>query len=191
MSLCDTTDHSLSLPTIAHTCDVIGRFMTISSDEQICYSMFIMAQHTLRPCFEVRSEFENPFSARRPGISTHDMARCKTPHTSIEWFVHPIIDCIYSITKGGVWRLNVEFTNISCFSGDGPVWMSQRMVLIYVVKEQILCQLERSARQTLRLCRDNCTRAGKSFLNWLRRLHLRYNMNLTRATQTLWEGDVF
>jgi hypothetical protein len=44
MPLCDTMEHSLSLPTIsiqfsnktiAWTCDVIDRSLTISSDEQI------------------------------------------------------------------------------------------------------------------------------------------------------------
>jgi hypothetical protein len=55
MPLCDTTDHRLSLPTIgiqfssktiARTCDVIGRSVTISSSEQICDQMFEMAEHS-------------------------------------------------------------------------------------------------------------------------------------------------
>jgi hypothetical protein len=49
MPLCDATDHSLSLPTVAWTCDAINRYVTISSYEQICDSMFIMAQHNHCP----------------------------------------------------------------------------------------------------------------------------------------------
>jgi hypothetical protein len=33
MPLCDPTDHSLSLPTIVRTCDVIDHSVAISSDE--------------------------------------------------------------------------------------------------------------------------------------------------------------
>jgi hypothetical protein len=44
MTLWDTTDHSLSLLTIARTCDVIDCSVTISFYEKICNSMFIMAQ---------------------------------------------------------------------------------------------------------------------------------------------------
>jgi hypothetical protein len=43
MLLCNTTDSSLSLPTIARTYDMIDRSMTISSSRHICDSMFIMA----------------------------------------------------------------------------------------------------------------------------------------------------
>jgi hypothetical protein len=55
MPWCDTTDHSLSLPTIgirfSHRTislayDVIDCFVTISSYEQVCDSMVIMAQDT-------------------------------------------------------------------------------------------------------------------------------------------------
>jgi hypothetical protein len=54
MSLCDTMDHSLALPTkgiqfsnktIARTYDVIDRSVTISFYEHISDSMFIMVQH--------------------------------------------------------------------------------------------------------------------------------------------------
>jgi hypothetical protein len=52
-----TTDRSLSLPTIgiqvsktiASICDVTGRSVRISSDEQICDSTFIIAQHIMDP----------------------------------------------------------------------------------------------------------------------------------------------
>jgi hypothetical protein len=56
LPLCDVKDHSLSLPTISiqfskaitRTCDMIDRSLAISSSEQICDSMFVMAQHTRR-----------------------------------------------------------------------------------------------------------------------------------------------
>jgi hypothetical protein len=57
MQLCDTVDHSLSLPTtgirfsnkaIAQTRHVIDCSVTTSSYKQICGSMFIMVQHTRR-----------------------------------------------------------------------------------------------------------------------------------------------
>jgi hypothetical protein len=57
VSMCDTMDHSLLLPTIgirfsnkaiARTRDVIDCSVMTSSYEQICDSMFIMSQHTRR-----------------------------------------------------------------------------------------------------------------------------------------------
>jgi hypothetical protein len=45
MPLCNTTDESLSLPTITQTCDIIDRSVTTSSYEPICDSIFRMAQH--------------------------------------------------------------------------------------------------------------------------------------------------
>jgi hypothetical protein len=61
MPLCDTTDHSFSLPTIGmqfsnktivRTCAVIDHSVTINSDEKIYDSIFIMAQqkrYLIRP----------------------------------------------------------------------------------------------------------------------------------------------
>jgi hypothetical protein len=43
--LCEMADDNLSLPTIARTCNVIDCFVTITSYEQICESIFIMVQH--------------------------------------------------------------------------------------------------------------------------------------------------
>jgi hypothetical protein len=48
MPLCGTTDHGLSLLIITPTCAVIDDSVTTSSYEQICDSMFIMAQHNER-----------------------------------------------------------------------------------------------------------------------------------------------
>jgi hypothetical protein len=43
-TLYDRTDHGLSLPTGAWTCGVIACSVTTSSYQQICDSMFMMAQ---------------------------------------------------------------------------------------------------------------------------------------------------
>jgi hypothetical protein len=68
--LCGTTDHSLSLPTIAQTCNVIDRSVTISLSQQICHSTFIMAQHTDAFSLLPISKISEESSARPSGDAT-------------------------------------------------------------------------------------------------------------------------